>query len=193
MKTPRINRHSIASKQKQQGVVLFISLVFLLVMTFMGLYVMRSSIQQLQMADNAGSKIIAFERAEAARAYAEGLINAKADLMSTGADFNCNTNGYFARSALAIVGCSVLNADALAWDNDDSFAVPDSEGQRYAIEYQGIDEVLEPNAGVEVGVGVGSGVSDTIDVYVFKIIVRGGESAGGLSILQTIFVARKSS
>ena len=176
--------------------MLFISMVFMLVMTFMGLYVMRTGIQQLQMADNAGSKTIAFQRAESARAYAEDLINAKADLMSTGtagSDFECSTSGYFARSALEIVGCSVLSPGSLAWDDSDSFSIPNSAGQRYAIEYQGIDEVLEPNAGVEVGVGVGTGVSDLIDVYVFRIVARGEESAGGETVLQSIFIARKSS
>lgn len=189
----KINLHTISLKRNQQGAVLFISLIFLLVMTFLGLRVYRSSVLQLQMADNAGSKSVAFEQAEAARSYAEGLINAKANIMSTGTDFNCNTNGYYARSALAIIGCSTLNPDSMVWDNTDSFGVPGNADQRYAIEYLGFDEVLEPNAGVEVGVGVGMGVSEMIDVFVFRIIAKGRESAGGNSILQSVFTARKSS
>jgi Tfp pilus assembly protein PilX len=185
--------YSVKPIRKQQGAVLFISLIFLLVMTFLGLRVYRSSVLQLQMADNIGSKTVAFQHAETARSYAEGLINNKANVMSTGTDFNCNTNGYYARAGLAIIGCSTINPDSMVWDNTDSFSVPGSTDQRYAIEYLGVDEVLEPNAGVQVGVGVGSGASEMIDVFVFRIIAKGGESAGGDSVLQSIFTARKSS
>ncbi len=177
--------------KKQQGSVLVISLIFLLVMTFLGIYVYRSSVLQLQMADNAGSKTSAFQQAESARAYAEGLLNAKADSMSTGTNFQCSAAGYFARTDLAIQGCASLALSQMQWNDTDSFAVPNSTDQRYAIEYMGEDEVLEPYGGVLVGVGTGK--SETINVYVFRIYAKGSETAGAKSILQSIFLARKSS
>jgi len=180
--------HSL--NRDQQGAALLVSMIFLLVLTFLGIHVFRSSIMQLQMADNAGSRMIAFQQAETARAYAEGILNDRADKMSDGTlPFSCATDGYFARADLAIAGCSELDIGSMQWDDDDSFTVPDAADQRYVIEYMGIDKVIEPNSGVEVGMGE----SDMIDVYVFQVIAKGEESAGGSSILQSIFIARKSS
>ena len=176
-------------KRNQQGAALLVSMMFLLVLTLLGIHVFRSSIMQLQMADNAGSRMIAFQQAETARAYAESILNAKADDMSTGTAFSCATDGFFSRATPAIAGCSALDADSMEWDDDDSFTVPGATDQRYVIEYLGIDQVLEPNAGVEVGMGE----SDMIDVYVFQILAKGEEAAGGSSVLQSIFIARKSS
>ena len=176
-------------KRGQLGAALLFSLIFLLVLTFLGIHVFRSSILQLRMADNAGSKNIAFQQAETAITYAEGLINTKADNMSTGTAYSCDTNGYFARYALAIAGCSGLDPDSMQWDDTDSFTVPGSTNQRYAIEYLGADQVYESNTGVEVG----TGTSEMIDVYVFQIFAKGEESAGGNSILKSVFIARKSS
>lgn len=187
----------LSSKRSQQGAVLFISLIFLLVMTFLALRVYQSSTQQLQMADNSGSKSLAFQAAESARSYAESLMNDKANSLSQGTDYSCETSGYYASaeviSELGILGCSEINLSSMKWDNTDSFVVPDVSDQRYAIEFMGADEVLEPYAGVQIGVGTGTGSSEMIDVYVFRILTQGRENAGGNVVLQSIFIARKSS
>ena len=185
------NYHNL--KRNQQGATLLVSMIFLLVLTFLGIHVFRSSIMQLQMADNAGSRMIAFQQAETARSVAEGKINDIANNMSDGSvPFECATkNGYFA-SATLIAGCSALVVGSLGWNSNDSISVSgddDDDEQRYVIEYLGIDQVLEPNAGVEVGMGE----SDMIDVYVFQILAKGEEAAGGSSVLKSIFIARKSS
>lgn len=175
---------------RQRGAVLIISIVLLIVLSLIGLYLFNSSLLEMRMADNAGSSNVAFQRAEAARAYAEGLMNGLADNMSKGTiTYGCTTKGYYARASLGINGCSALNPASMKWDATDSFAVPGNTNQRYALEYLGIDTVREIYLGLETG----GNTSQTMKVYVFRILARGTEAAGGNTVLQSIFTARKSS
>ena len=175
---------------RQNGAVLIVSIVLLVVLSLIGLYLFNSSLLEMRMADNAASSNIAFQRAEAARAYAEGLMNDLADKMSKGTlTYGCGTKGYYARASLNINGCTALNPANMKWDANDSFAVPNKSNQRYALEYLGIDTVKEIYLGIETG----NDTNQTMQVYVFRILAHGTEDAGGNTVLQSIFTARKSS
>jgi len=175
-------------KERQKGAALIISILLLVVLTLIGLYLSQSGMLELRMADNAASRSIAFQRAEAARTYAENLINSQADQMSAaGGSFECTTGYYASSNAPNTSGCSQLDLSQMKWDTTDSIAI--DQDQRYVIEYLGTDEVREPYLGVEVG----NNTSQTMEVYVFRIVTRGSESAGGTVTLQSIFTARKSS
>lgn len=71
----KLNRESVA--RRQQGAVLVISLIILLVLTILGIAAMQSTTMEEKMAGNARNRDLAFQSAEAAlregEAYVENL------------------------------------------------------------------------------------------------------------------------
>lgn len=79
--------------QRQQGVALVMSMVFLLILTIIGVTGMTTSALQEKMAGNTQDKNMAFQAAESALAVAENflLVTAPAALPN----FSLNTDGYY--------------------------------------------------------------------------------------------------
>ena len=193
MKQPDLTFHN------QRGVALFIGLIFLLLMTLVGLYVSRSSVLELRMAGNAGAKAASFENAEDGRMDAEGILKTLSNTMSanmtsdTSASasqaFNCGNlgAGYYARAGEG-TGCGVLVPDALNWDGADSLPNPDNPEARYAVEYLGLDEIFETGNDVETGIGN----PEKKKVFVFRVVGHGVEPSGSASTVETIYMVFKS-
>ena len=79
----------------QRGVVLIISLIFLLVLTLMGVAAMQGTTMQERMAGNSQDRNVAFQAAEAALRDAEGYISNDAKIRSADfSDFDDNKGLY---------------------------------------------------------------------------------------------------
>ncbi len=172
---------------RQNGAVLIVSIVLLIVLSLIGLYLFNSSLLEMRMAGNTASSTVAFQRAEAARAYAENQMNTQANTLSQGTAYSCNT-GYYARPGLNINGCTAINLANMKWDATDSLSVPNKSNQRYAVEYLGTDTVKKAYLGIETG----NNTSQTMQVYVFRILSHGTQG-NGKKVLQSIYTVRKSS
>jgi len=81
---------------RQRGVVLVISLLMLLVLTVLGLAATRSTALEERMTANQNDKEVAFQSAEAALRYGEGLLSAASQ-----PTFSANANGAYTLSTMA--------------------------------------------------------------------------------------------
>ena len=181
------NRH--LSHNRNQGMVLVLSLSFLLLISIISLVGFRASMIDLRVAGNAAAKAMIFEDVESARLQAEASVTEISDDLSAGTiDYDC-TNlgaGFFAAAGTG-ENCTVLDADTLDWDAGDSIAST-RPNARYALEYLGVDAAYEINSDVEVG----SNDSGQYEVHVFRILGRGKATDGASSTVESLYMARKS-
>lgn len=179
-------------RDRSSGMVLMLSIVFLLLITIIGMYLFRSSSLDLRMANNSASKALSFEGAETARISAEETLIALADDISAGTTvYNCTELGvgFFAATGEGLNCAEMADATAMAWTEADSVVDATNAHARYAFEYVGIDEVFEIGDDVEMG----TGTLNSFEVYVFRITGHSMDSSGGNTTVQSIFLARKSS
>jgi type IV pilus assembly protein PilX len=105
---------------RQRGVVLVISLLMLLVLTVLGLAATRSTALEERMTANQNDKEVAFQSAEAALRYGEGLLSAASQ-----PTFSANANGAYTLSSMA----STVNPLTTAtWDNTKTTTEPYGNG-----------------------------------------------------------------
>jgi len=88
--------HSKQHLKKQQGAALVLSLVFLILLTILGVSAMNMTTLEERMAGNTRDRIVAFQAAEAAMRTCETILN-QASLPA----FN-NTNGYYQPAAVGV-------------------------------------------------------------------------------------------
>ena len=108
-----------APRPRQRGVVLVISLVFLMVMTILGITAMQGTTLDEKMAGNVRDSTLAFEAAEGALRAAGALVESWSDIPvanSTG------SNGVFSNGSL---GVSPLASDLFVDTNSDG--TPDGD------------------------------------------------------------------
>jgi len=174
---------------RESGSALLIGLVFLVLMTMVGLFVARSSMLQLRMSDNAGGKATSFEEAEQARIKAEDALLSVADTVSQSGKYDCAVfgAGFYASATANSINCSNLVIDNINWDANDSVAVQGGKG-RYVVEYQGEDKVNRVADEVETG----STTQGKIKVHVFRIYSRGIDADGAETVVKTIYLVRAS-
>ena len=153
----KLNQHH--NLKNQNGSILIVSLMILVVLTMIGVSSMSTSSLQERMAGNFRDRQIAFQAAEMTLTYAEDFAK---DSINSASIFN-GTNGYYAK----YTGPTNLNAfDSSWWTATESQVLPTTIDQvrtqpRYVIEYRG-------------DVGVTEGTSINLSGY--------GESAGGGTI-----------
>ena len=177
------------AKKNSQGMVLVLSLAFLLITSVAGLYMFRASTLDMRMAGNAAAKMASFEDAESARVEAEGdIMNIADDLSTSGGLFNCNQlgAGFFAAPGVGS-GCQALDYKQLNWTAQDSIASARASA-RYALEYLGQDEVFEVNNDVELGADGAS----TISVYIFRVVGRALSDDGASTLVESLYMVRRS-
>ncbi len=85
-------RHVLQTRYRQQGVALIMAMVFLMILTIIGVTVMSTTSLQEKMAGNVQDKHSAFQAAESALRAAESLVETWA---AKPTDFVNNTNGYY--------------------------------------------------------------------------------------------------
>lgn len=144
--------HYVGKNQAQQGAILVVSIVLLLIMSIIGLSAVVSSTLQEKMAFNSQQKTLARYNAESAIRTAEAWLTANVQSQASVAQFN-GANGRY--SEFAIVGLTnevPLSADladisnGALWSNANSVEVNtlsanvQSRNPRYAIEFMGRDK-----------------------------------------------------
>jgi type IV pilus assembly protein PilX len=164
----------------QAGAALIISLILLLVLTFLGISSMQTTTLEERMAANQKDYYLAFEAAEFALADAEEFVGI---IFSTG-DFNATgSNGGLFQ------GHDLINAQVwktVNWSDDDLVQVVNgfamtSEAPKYIVEVMQVVSSVEDsvNAGNEYGEQTGA-----TDTTVFRVTARGVSGKGSVVFLQ---------
>jgi type IV pilus assembly protein PilX len=187
-----IKRRSELSYNRQNGAILVVSILFLLIMSIVGLKLSLRSSLDVHIATNLVLRTVAFENAESALNEAESIVlglSATIDSDSTQLDCNGLGGGFYAASTIS-ANCSSLNLESVNWEGSESILHPTLQVSRYIVEYLGADQIETLDNDVEIGING----SNTTDVHVYRLIGRGIAVTGGTAevILQTIISVRKS-
>lgn len=157
-----------SNKSAQQGYVLFITLIFLVILTIMGLASVSLNSTQTRIATNATDTEIAFEKAE-------GAINQATNFLLKGtysqSSFSQNTNGLYTLDPTATAPWSAIN-----WTSASAvitgFQGNKGDAATYVIEQ--LPSVVKP------------GQNMNIPTYIYRITARGtGGSNNTAIMLQT--------
>lgn len=188
-------------KQKQQGAVLVVSLLVLLVMTMIGLAAVQTNVLQEKMAGNMHDKNLAFQAAEAGLRAAENRLRpggfSAAQLLS------CEAGNDVALTPTVVVICYELNTDPepdpldpATWSASANYTEVDAAdytqvgGQafpRYFITSIG----RQPSGGL-VNQAQGTGTPPTgANIIYFRVTARGtGGSVNAQSVLRSYFAVQ---
>jgi type IV pilus assembly protein PilX len=187
------NKQTGNNKQKQEGIVLFMSLVMLLLLTMLGVSSIQTTSLQLRMARNANDGNLAFQAAEVALRDGEDLLE---NLNNLTTDFGvppppgdqCPTftmrvKGYYFEAA----PCAAPNWKELDWTGDTGFIdsainVTDVATQpKYIVEHvqtiiADADALNLDNIGDDIGAG---------QTEIFRVTARGyGATADAQVMIQ---------
>lgn len=169
-------------KRREQGTILIVCLLILLVMTIIGVTSMQTTSLEERMAGNLRDRDLALQAAESALRDAEAWLET---IVTTG----------------AFVGASGLygidgNADATTWSSGDSIQYPQThsdtvtgvaEQPRYVIQYVG---KIKGTQGSKNILGYG-GFKPGKDVTAFEITARGvGASSNSTAMVRTVYGRR---
>jgi len=169
------------SLKKQQGAVLIVSLLIMLIMTLISVAGLRTTTLEEKMVTNIRDKNIAFEAAEAALQEAEGVVEAE---ISMAAYDTTGTDGKYDNTIVDIEGniTWVAGTDcAASADIVGTYTntAPCYAIQNYASVVQGTDVLNQGNYGGNTGAGT---------LEMFRITARGtGASDNTQVILQTVY------
>lgn len=169
---------------RQQGVVIVIALIALLLLSLIGTTAMRSSTMQEKISGNMRDQDLAFQAAEAALYEAETFIES----LTTLALFN-NSGGLYAKGDAPDVYAG-WPAGARAYTGGGFGAISEvRSAPQYIIEIRGkVEESVNTSLNLGGGYGVSSG---TGDIFVFKVHARGtGSTDSSQVILRTNYAKR---
>ncbi len=163
--------------KKQQGVVLVISLIMLLLMTIVGVTSMQTTILQEKMAGNLRDKHIAFNSAEAA------LQQGEADLTAASLPTFGSTTGLYSATGTSAELWKTIN-----WDATDSKIYPGSGMMltsglplpRYIIEELPVSTIEKTSVVV--------GFKPEVKSSIYQVTARGEGKMGAVAILQSTYL-----
>lgn len=131
---------SFTGMQIQRGVSLVVVLILLLIMTLLGLAVLRSTLLEERMSANLYDRSLGFQSAEAVLREAEAVIRARA-LIGAGVGWDCTVAGEVCPAIPVnaytgnVAGCA---ADAEnCWINGTTAQVPSTGTPQYYVEFMG--------------------------------------------------------
>lgn len=158
-------------QKKQKGVALFVSLVFLLILSVLGVSSMNDTIMQGKMASAIQDGNVALQGAETALRVAEDAIEGF-----------ISTNGFTAAGPLYTSGDAPDPFAAATWtgtaSNEAGAVTGQADQPRYFIELAGTVLDLGSSGGVsEIGNGYGAN-SSVGDITTFRIVARGTGGTG---------------
>ena len=186
------NRHTPSRIARQQGTVLLVALIMLLVMTLLGLNSMRGTTLEERMAGNWRDQIIALQAAEAALREAEAAI-APGVALPTQWGFPCPEGQ----------SCAVFafnNSDPITRNyllSDDSADV--EQWTDSATTYGGVIDgaadqpqyLVEHRGYIRDQLGTGFGTTQDTGRDMFQVTARGtGQTGEAIRILQSIYAKR---
>ena len=186
--------YALRAKRHQQGVILIVALIMLLVMTVAGVTTMSGATLQERIAGNQRQRAVSRINADRALRAAEAYLNTlhgdtsmstssiKTDFFGEG---TADADGLYVAEAITGGGITkpltLDRLDASAWTVDNSIAVPNEANvnSRYVIEYLGsFDEF-----------GFGSGNLNLSLRKVFRITSIGyGDNTNVVSILESRYL-----
>jgi len=166
----------------QQGVVLAISLIILLLMTIIGVSAMNTTSLQEKMTSNMKDYNVALQSAEAAIVEAEAYL----DGIATLGDFN-NTNGLYENAGEDPLWGNIDWTSSAAYNAMDSTPSWAKDTPKYVIEHFSTITSDEDTLNLtNIGEGTGGG-----DYELFRITAYGESSGEGTGVLvQTIYSTR---
>jgi len=167
---------------RQKGVVLIIGLIMMLLLTIIGLSAIRGSNMQELMTSNMRDRNMAFQAAEAALRFAEGLIDTETS--------NCGTytgvNGCFTDQNTVT---PVLKWNITAWSNNSVEAnvnLSVSKKPRYVIEKITTKSVVTSDTGGSVEFGAAAAPGNIMVTYRVTSLGYGGTEDSQV-VLQSTF------
>ncbi len=171
-------RHSaqtLGARKKQSGTILVIGLITILVITIIGIHSSRSSVMNLQMANNNQHIVVALAGAENSVVFGETRVF---DLFAGPPTFDLDVDaldGFYSNGS--------IDMSALDWELpsgiEREFDVDGNLIAEYVIEYL---SAIPGGGSLTVGTG---GSSSTTHLY--RISGRGTAPLGGERVVQTIF------
>ncbi len=182
---------------KQQGMVLVISLVFLLTLTLIGSMAMQGTVLDERMASNARQRVVAFQMAEAALSAGENAVNFT-PASSTGY-YRTPTAPTNSAYSAPLTQTNTNVADYwrnFNWDDSNSRVITIdtslSAQPRYVIEL--MNQVTTGSGGggggsLEAGKPLGQTGAITNPQYRYRITARGvGNVNDAVTIVQSVFI-----
>ncbi len=160
-----------------RGMVLAVTLLFLFVLTLLGITVMSISQQELKMASQFQQQARIREQAEACLKVAEADATALVDTQLNTATSALST----APGHIDVAGGAMAApvADPAFW-NDAAQTLPCGSGGRYVIEYLGLRNIVS---------AADRHTGKTRSLHAFRISARGYDTAGDIQVvLQTLFL-----
>lgn len=176
-------KHNMLNVGKQQGAVLFVSLILLLIMTLIGITSMQTTVLEEKMSGNYRNSSVAFQAAESALKSGETYIQSTSPLPI----FNGATLGLYQPTT----GTSLPRWDKtiVVWTDTVNDVIADSVTYINPIQPPAyiVEELPEPakGAGQSLGLGKGSSLST---VEIFRVTSRGiGGSANAPVMVQSVY------
>lgn len=180
--------------RRQSGLTLFPALMFLLVMSIIGVATLNSTLMQEKMVSNAKDLNLAFQSAEAALRDAEADV--QRPTFAVGASFSpACANGLctpIAGDISKIIDWSSSATTRGYGSQTGAIALPDVAAQpRYVIER--LQTLSDSGVGKSVGIGLGSsGLGNTVGAW-YRLTALGTGARGDTRvILQSTFVVKNS-
>ncbi|TDJ36774.1 MAG: pilus assembly protein PilX [Gammaproteobacteria bacterium] len=177
------NSHKLSNRSRNQGVVLFISLVMLLILTIMGVSTVQTTTLEFRMAGNDYDSLLAFQAAESALRDAEDFLDGVTSIVnftSTG------TNGLW---TVADLGDPARWEAAGVWTGANSIVATTAvagvaDQPRFIIEHAA-SVIREENAYL-IEDPYGSSATDRMEI--FRVTARGvGGTASTRVLLQSTY------
>lgn len=170
--------------RRSSGVVLVVSMIFLLVLSIIGISVMNGSSLELKMAANSLDKTVSFNDAEDVRGAAEAAVNSIVDRLEINNESFAAAlttlgygNGFYDISAGGTVSTDVFEF----WQDSNNYRAVGANGAGYVIEYLGVHAVfLNRNTAWNRG--------NEALMHVFRLTVMGRGNHGALSAVQAIYM-----
>jgi Tfp pilus assembly protein PilX len=185
---------------RQRGVALFMALIFLLILTILGVFGMNISRLENLMAGNTQFQTTALNNAEYVLVRGENDISAIA--AGSGNPFNPDTAGdrYYPLGTTIANGTPPSRPEDLNWTfASQKVSIPDFDGDGSDTDGDGtadngVGYYIIEDAGLDNSVGEDSSVSGTINplagaiVQVFQVTAQSSSSRGAKRIVQSVLV-----
>jgi hypothetical protein len=169
----------IKASQQQRGAALFMALIFLLILTILGVFGMNISRMENLMAGNAQFQTSALNNAELAVATARSSLQ---DALDGGLEF-ITTGDYLYDSSGENPGAEPVDPSLLDWSSFNHGTIPGDPNSKFIVEYAGCD--------VKLGNTVDDCSASCFDTqscgYVFLITTQSETSRGAKRNVQQVF------
>ena len=174
---------SAINVKSQRGITLVIAMIFLLILTMLGVTAMQSTVMEERIAGNTRDKDMAFQSAEAGLRAGEAYLTANA--CTPGITFAAAPNAGLINNVNGVAATVQYGSSdywmGQPWDASDSIAsgtalVGLSQQARYVI------ELVSGTSGLQTG------AAGTTATLMYRVTARGaGGTAGSASILHSTF------